>query len=151
MLGVEYVITLRRTIRSQRRSKSRSETTWDSPDWKCCDKKELPFSLMGKVDGHWLFFWRWKYIKFIYSEKATKFCEIFSFLLSYAVPVKSLCNFNKNAHSERISPICQWSVCLNMIYLVPKVWAVAVGNSTKLAQKKKNIAQTHTANRTFPP
>ena len=28
-------------------------------------------------------------IKFIYSEKATKICEIFSLLLSYAVPVKS--------------------------------------------------------------
>ena len=30
-----------------------------------------------------------KYVKFIYSEKATKFCEIFTFLLSYVVPVKS--------------------------------------------------------------
>ena len=28
-------------------------------------------------------------LKFIYSEKATKFCEIFSLLLSYVVPVKS--------------------------------------------------------------
>ena len=28
-------------------------------------------------------------LKFIYSEKATKFCEIFTFLLSYVVPVKS--------------------------------------------------------------
>ena len=28
-------------------------------------------------------------VKFIYSEKATKICEIFSLLLSYAVPVKS--------------------------------------------------------------
>ena len=28
-------------------------------------------------------------LKFIYSEKATKFCEIFTLLLSYAVPVKS--------------------------------------------------------------
>ena len=28
-------------------------------------------------------------IKFIYSEKATKFCEIFTLLLSYVVPVKS--------------------------------------------------------------
>ena len=27
--------------------------------------------------------------KFIYSEKATKFCEIFTLLLSYVVPVKS--------------------------------------------------------------
>ena len=28
-------------------------------------------------------------IKFIYSEKATKFCEVFTLLLSYVVPVKS--------------------------------------------------------------
>ena len=28
-------------------------------------------------------------IKFIYSEKATKFCEISNLLLSYVVPVKS--------------------------------------------------------------
>ena len=27
------------------------------------------------------------YVKFIYSEKATKFCEIFTLLLSYVVPV----------------------------------------------------------------
>ena len=30
-----------------------------------------------------------KNIKFIYSEKATKFCEISTLLLSYVVPVKS--------------------------------------------------------------
>ena len=30
-----------------------------------------------------------RYLKFIYSEKATKFCEIFTLLLSYVVPVKS--------------------------------------------------------------
>ena len=28
-------------------------------------------------------------VKFIYSEKATKFCEIFTLLLYYVVPVKS--------------------------------------------------------------
>ena len=28
-------------------------------------------------------------VKFIYSEKATKFCKIFTLLLSYVVPVKS--------------------------------------------------------------
>ena len=31
----------------------------------------------------------WFFLKFIYSEKATKFCEIFTLLLSYVVPVKS--------------------------------------------------------------
>ena len=30
-----------------------------------------------------------KLLKFIYFEKATKFCEIFTLLLSYVVPVKS--------------------------------------------------------------
>ena len=30
-----------------------------------------------------------KLLKFIYSEKATKFCEIFTLFLSYVVPVKS--------------------------------------------------------------
>ena len=29
------------------------------------------------------------FLKFTYSEKATKFCEIFTLLLSYVVPVKS--------------------------------------------------------------
>ena len=29
------------------------------------------------------------YVKFIYSENATKFCKIFTLLLSYVVPVKS--------------------------------------------------------------
>jgi hypothetical protein len=29
------------------------------------------------------------FIKFIYSEKATKFCEISTLLLSYEVPVKN--------------------------------------------------------------
>ena len=28
-------------------------------------------------------------VKFIYSEKATKFCEIFTILLSYVMPIKS--------------------------------------------------------------
>ena len=40
---------------------------------------------------------------------------------------------------------------LVITYLVPKVWAVAVGKRTKLAQKKKKIAQTHMANKTLLP
>ena len=35
-------------------------------------------------------------LKFIYSEKATKFCEIFILLLSYVVPVKSKKKILKN-------------------------------------------------------
>ena len=33
---------------------------------------------------------------FIYSEKATKFCEIFTLLLSYVVPVKSKVKISQN-------------------------------------------------------
>ena len=36
------------------------------------------------------------YVKFIYSEKASKFCEIFTLLLSYVVPVKSKVKILKN-------------------------------------------------------
>ena len=34
-------------------------------------------------------------VKFIYSEKATKFCEIFTLLLPYVVPVKSKVNISQ--------------------------------------------------------
>ena len=34
--------------------------------------------------------------KFIYSEKATKFCEISTSLLSYVVPVKSKAEISQN-------------------------------------------------------
>ena len=37
-----------------------------------------------------------KLIKFIYSEKATKFCEIFALLLFYVVPVKSKVKISQN-------------------------------------------------------
>ena len=35
-------------------------------------------------------------VKLIYSEKATKFCEIFTLLLSYVVPVKSTVKIAQN-------------------------------------------------------
>ena len=35
-------------------------------------------------------------VKFIYSEKATKFCEITTLLLSYVVPVKSKLKISQN-------------------------------------------------------
>ena len=35
-------------------------------------------------------------IKFIYSEKATKFCEIFTLPLSYGVPAKSKVKISQN-------------------------------------------------------
>ena len=35
-------------------------------------------------------------VKFIYSEKATKFCEITTLLLSFVVPVKSKVEISQN-------------------------------------------------------
>ena len=35
-------------------------------------------------------------LKFIYFEKATKFCEIFTLFLSYVVPVKSEVKISQN-------------------------------------------------------
>ena len=37
-----------------------------------------------------------KFVKFIYSEKATKFCKISTLLLSYVVPVKSKVDISQN-------------------------------------------------------
>ena len=52
-------------------------------------------------------FYSWKclILKFIYSEKATKFCEISTLLLSYVVPVKSNVEILQNfvAFSEYIN------------------------------------------------
>ena len=44
-------------------------------------------------------------LKFKFSEKATKFCEIFTLLLSYAVPVKSKVKISQSfvAFSEYIN------------------------------------------------
>ena len=36
------------------------------------------------------------FLKFMYSEKATKFCEIFTLLLSYVVPVESKVKISQN-------------------------------------------------------
>ena len=35
-------------------------------------------------------------LKFIYSEKATKFCEIFTLHLSYVMPIKSKVKVSQN-------------------------------------------------------
>jgi hypothetical protein len=37
-----------------------------------------------------------KLVKFIYSEKTPKFCEIFTLLLSYVVPVKIKLKISQN-------------------------------------------------------
>ena len=45
---------------------------------------------------HELKFIIFRLLKFIYSEKAKKFCEIFILLLSYVVPVKSKVKISQN-------------------------------------------------------
>ena len=47
-------------------------------------------------------------VKFIYSEKATKFCEISTLLLSYVVSVKSEVETSQNfvAFSEYMTALC---------------------------------------------
>ena len=47
--------------------------------------RKLNFMLLSKL-----------VLKFMYSEKATKFCDIFNLLLSYLVPVKSKVKISQN-------------------------------------------------------
>ena len=63
-----------------------------------------------------------KCIKFIYSEKAPKFCKIFTLLLSYVVPVKSKVKISQNfvAFSEYknfkfVSYVSLMSYCVVML------------------------------------
>ena len=42
-------------------------------------------------------------VKFIFSEKATKFCEIFTLLLSYVVPVKIKVKISQNFVAFKVS------------------------------------------------
>ena len=46
-------------------------------------------------------------LKFIYSEKATKFCKIFTLILSYVVSVKSMMKISQN--------FVAFSECMNFI------------------------------------
>ena len=50
--------------------------------------------------------------KFIYSEKATKFCKILTLLLSYVVPVKSKVKISQNvvAFSEYVNFVLGYSM-----------------------------------------
>ena len=60
-------------------------------------------------------------LKFIYSEKATKFCEISNLLLSYVVPVKSKVEISQNlvAFSEYMNFIKKfWVLVFSFMYLV---------------------------------
>ena len=56
--------------------------------------------------------WNFSLLKFIYSEKATKFCKIFTLLLSYVVPVKSKVKISQNfvAFSEYMNFISNFHI-----------------------------------------
>ena len=59
-------------------------------------------------------------IKFIYSEKATKFCDIFTLLLSYVVSVKSkvkiLQNFVAFSEYMNFTDVCVFTINHQRIY-----------------------------------
>ena len=57
--------------------------------------KNLIERKLGKI-GYLIISYTGPELKFIYSEKATKFCEIFTLLLSYVVPVKSKMKISQN-------------------------------------------------------
>ena len=76
------------------------------------------------------FYWKSLLIlKFIYSEKATTFCEILTLLLSYLVPVKSKVNILQNfvAFSEYMNFIILVLICriLPDQPKSPNLWNVA--------------------------
>ena len=52
----------------------------------------IPALLHSKI----VLFKKFFILKFIYSKKATEFCEIFTLLMSYGVPVKSKMQFSQN-------------------------------------------------------
>ena len=82
-----------------------------------------------------------KKLKFLYSEKATKFCEIFTLLLSYVVPVKFKVKISQNfvAFSEYMNfncgshpvPNC-WKVCKFFLLL-------SDGNGSKTPQSSISV------------
>ena len=77
-------------------------------------------------------------LKFIYSEKATKFCKLFTLLLSYVVPVKSKVKISQNlmAFSEYINFSWNGGSSVrkeknHLDYLVCIVYFIKVGDKIK--------------------
>ena len=58
---------------------------------KAMAKPSQPDHVIMRVKGNYVMS-----LKFIYSEKATKFCKISTLLLSYVVPVKSKVDISQN-------------------------------------------------------
>ena len=79
---------------------------------------------MENVFASWIFL-----LKFIYSEKATKFCEIFTLLLSYVVSVKSKVKISQKfvAFSEYMNFNCLWQVSSQ--YLITRFFISLAGFS----------------------
>ena len=74
-------------------------------------------------------------LKFIFYEKATKFCEIFTLLLSYVLPVKSTEKISQNfvAFSEYMNFNRSW--LLSFFILFPLLCLVFFRKTAVLASK----------------
>ena len=83
---------------------------WNRPNLKWCTKRYL--------------------VKFIYSEKATQFCEISTLLLSYVVPVKNMVEIWQN--------VVAFSEYMNFTQLLIKSGWMKKNLSDNLVQKKKS-------------
>ena len=72
--------------------------TKETRPFKTTSKNYKKCTKMSTQEKHFL-------LKFIYSKKATKFCKIFTLLLSYVVPVKSKVKMSQNfvAFSEYLN------------------------------------------------
>ena len=82
-------------------------------------------------------------VKFIYSEKATKFFEIFTLLLSYVVPAKGKVKISQNfvAFSEYLN--------FNCVLILPTVlcrWAFTIQNKRFVARLFHNSEKTRAEN-----
>ena len=61
-------------------------------------------------------------VKFIYSEKATRFGEIFSLLLSYVVPVKSKVKISRNFVAFSEYMNFKFQICIDCIFWEPDLF-----------------------------
>ena len=68
------------------------------------------------------------HLTFIYSEKATQFCEIFTLLLFYVVPVKSKVKISQNfvAFSEYMNINDLWSQDFHQLQMVGSIASLLI-------------------------
>ena len=99
---------------------------------------------------------RYSSLKFMYSEKSTKFCEIFTLLLSYVVPVKSkvkiswnfvalseYMNIRHNTWRQNLLFLYPWYLEFRFEYLYKNVWQ-------KLNLRRCNVTVLNKSRLTFP-